>query len=443
MEQPTDQPTQALAKSGGDGQIIRSPREYTARLQAWQREHYHVLTPFANFSALPGHLGIVPTLVQLDNDPKGPAGEVYQDNVFTRGNDVAIAKIGLSKIAQAAGMSIRTARTDPRTIPNYWEVKATVRFIGIDGTPQEVEGMEEFDLRDGSERAKQMQPKQLAQARIKGLRQCESRAINAAIRQYGIKQKYTRDELMKPFVVLRLVYMPDMSNELTRARVEQQALAGTTALYGGSHALPPARHEDLGSIGVTDPVAAARVIDMPAKAPEKQARTIESVEHDLGTDAYAIRLDGGEILTTTPELAKQLNAAWKSKQRITINSNDETGELTSFDVAKDPAPQPAEAETSPAENGVVVATVKDAVEVSTGSNKNGTWRLRKIITDAGDWFTFSDTHLATAQQAKAKGWSVRLVRAEENPKYPDQLDIESITLIDPSQPNLPGVGKEY
>ena len=190
MESSTD--TQALARTT-DNAVIRSPRDYSARLQVWQREHYHVLTPFANFSALPPHLGIVPTLVQLDDDPKGPAGDVYQDNVFTRGTDVAIAKIGLAKIAQAAGMSIATTRTDPRTLPHYWEVKAVVRFIGIDGTPQEVSAMEEYDLRDGSERAKQMQPKQLVQQRIKGLRNCEARAINAAIRQYGVKQKYTRD----------------------------------------------------------------------------------------------------------------------------------------------------------------------------------------------------------------------------------------------------------
>ena len=47
--------------------------------------------------------------------------------------------IGLPCVSfKAAGMSIKTYRTDDRSIPMYWEVQAAVRFYGLDGTIQEL-----------------------------------------------------------------------------------------------------------------------------------------------------------------------------------------------------------------------------------------------------------------------------------------------------------------
>jgi hypothetical protein len=326
----TDVASAALVRQCGDAAIIRSQGDYAQRLQTWRRERYHILTPFAAFSALPAHLGIVPTLVQLDDNPDGPSGDVYQDKVFTRGDDVAVAKIGLSKIAQAAGMSIRTVRTDNRAIPNYWEVKATVRFIGIDGTPQEVESMEEYDLRETSERAKQMQPKQLVQQRIKGLRNCEARAINAAIRQYGIKQKYSREELRKPFVVLRIVHMPDMTDPLVRQQVTERALAGTTALYGPSAAALPAHQgvEDLGQIGVDDPAEAARAID---SAPRLPLRTVVAVSHDLEAGHYDVQFaDGTVAVTRSGEVATAMLEAKRQGRQVAVAVDPASGEIGQF-----------------------------------------------------------------------------------------------------------------
>lgn len=337
MTDPAAAATQALDRRPAvDAQIIRSPQEFVAQLEKWQRANYHVLSPFANFNALPPHWGILPTKVTIDpNADKAGAGEVYQDGVFTKGDDVALTKMGLAKIAMAAGMTVESFRTDPRTISNLWEVKATARFIGINGTPQSRDAMEEFDLRDGSERAKQMQPKQLQQARIKGLRNCEARACNAAVRNYGIKQKYTKAELQKPFVVIQMIYLPDMNNPIERQQVAERALAGSSTLYGhGPAALPAAASEPLDIIGATG----GDVIEHAASTatPSDPGRLIVKVDHDMEAGTFDLTVEGGETLSTrSKEIADAALVAKKAGQRVRINVDDE-GLIKHFEVAGEP-----------------------------------------------------------------------------------------------------------
>lgn len=223
--------------------VITTGDEYAASLQRWNQNRMHVLTPVANFSGLAAQHAIIAAVVQLNPDPA--AGDVYQDKLFCGEQEVAIAKIGLTKIAQAAGISITTERVDPRTLANYWEVRATARWRGIDGAIQEAQATVEYDLRDGSARVRNFTEKQKLGARAHGLRGAESRAINAAIRQFGIRQKYTRQELAKPFVTVRVMFQPDMSDEMTRRLVTERALDGTARLYAHTAAaLPAPEHLD-------------------------------------------------------------------------------------------------------------------------------------------------------------------------------------------------------
>lgn len=209
--------------------VIQTPDEYFSSVSTWQQKNFHVLSPVVQFTSLPAQHAIVASFVQLDPNPEN--GEVYSDPLFCKNGEVAIAKIGLSKIAQAAGMTIKTERTDPRTIQNYWEVRATARYLGLDGNPQELDATVEYDLRDSSPRVRSFSDKQKAAARTHGLRGAEARAINAAIRLFGIKQKYSIDELRKPFVALRVLWQPDMKDPEQARIVTQQKLQGTTSLY--------------------------------------------------------------------------------------------------------------------------------------------------------------------------------------------------------------------
>src|SRR4051812_25844214 len=102
MATTTEQkPETGLQKLTGTGGVITTPADYERSVQIWQSEHAHVLSPAVAFSGLPAQHVLMASKVKLNPDP-GPngAGDVYQDNFFLKGNDVAIAKIGLSKIAQ-------------------------------------------------------------------------------------------------------------------------------------------------------------------------------------------------------------------------------------------------------------------------------------------------------------------------------------------------------
>lgn len=443
---PSEQALTTRAPTKTDAAVIRSPKEYTERLQVWQRQNYHVLTPFANFSALPDHFGLVPTLVHIDPDPS--VGDVYEDKLFCKDGEVAIAKIGLSKIAMAAGMTITTLRTDDRRIQNLWEMRATAQFVGIDGTPQSVDGTEELDLRDGSDRAQKVMGRNrsmdaLRAARAKGLRGCEARAINAAIRQFGIKQKYTKAELTKPFVLVRVVYMPDMSDPATRQQVTDRALAGSSKLYGVPHALSaaPVEPEHVSTIGV-----GGDVIDVPAQRSEPApatARTIEAVEFDLEAAIYGVRLDGGELVTTTDTaLGKALVAAKKAGQRILPVIAD-GAEITSFTVA---ATAGANTAAAPAAGERPVGQTRvEKVEKRNGTNKSGTWTLYTVtFADGRIATTFSQTQQQLIDEALKLKTPVKVLTQESDGDYADKITLFEI--VDSRQGTLPiadGEGKRY
>lgn len=235
--EPTQELTTAADRTPA---VITTPDQYTAAMKRWEGR-YNVLTPFTAISGLAASHGIIVSQIKINSDPaQGGAGEVYGGLPFLKGEkgkaseEVALAKIGLRKLAECAAISTSTTRTDDRRVSHYWEFKAVGSYRGIDGSIVTREATVEWDLRDGSDRLKGWTANQISEGRKNGLRNAEARAINAAIRECGcgIKQKYTRAELEKPFIVLRVAFQPDMSDPDIKRMVTQQALGGTRALYG-------------------------------------------------------------------------------------------------------------------------------------------------------------------------------------------------------------------
>lgn len=224
--------------------IITTSDEYVTALKRWEGR-CNVLTPFTNIIGIATSYGLIATVVKLNPDPlKGEVYSGYTDTgakgmPFLKGErgkpseELAPAKIGLRKLAECGGISTDALRTDPRTTPYYWEFKATATYRGLDGSLITRSATFEWDLRDGSDRLKGWTANQITEGRKNGLRNCEARAINAAIRECGcgIKQKYTRAELEKPFVVIRVAFQPDMNDPDIKRMVTQQALGGANALY--------------------------------------------------------------------------------------------------------------------------------------------------------------------------------------------------------------------
>lgn len=237
--------------------VITTPEQYRDALQRWA-QHYNVLTPFTSVSGIAPSFGLIASVVKLSPDKS--AGEVYDGLPFLKGQkgtpseELAPAKIGLRKLAECGGISTSTTRTDPRSMPHYWEFKAVASYRGLDGSTITREATFEWDLRDGSDRLKGWQPNQVTEGRKNGLRNCEARAINAAIRECGcgIKQKYTRAELEKPFVVVRVAFQPDMTDPDIKRMVTQQALGGVHSLYPAAARELPASQDVVDHEPVTE-----------------------------------------------------------------------------------------------------------------------------------------------------------------------------------------------
>ena len=124
----------------------------------------------------------------------------------------------------------------------------------FDGTPREIFGTKEMDLREGSaqvealvERAQGQKAdgtdrkdpkKQIREMRLHLLSHAETKAKLRAIRSLGIKSGYTEEELRKPFAVARVMWTGRTDDpELRRMFAEKTAdamLGGITSLYGGS-----------------------------------------------------------------------------------------------------------------------------------------------------------------------------------------------------------------
>jgi hypothetical protein len=213
---------------------ITQPQQLAERIREWQQVA-HVLSPAVSISALAPQHVIAPSVVVLDPrvDDQGIGVDTYHSNLFHRGqNERSLTKVALNKIASAAGASYTTVRTDDRTIPNYWEMRARLTYTDFDGSARVIERTAEVDLRDGSPQVAGMKSGQIAQARRFGLRLCEAKACNAAARDtWGIPSKYDARDLEKPFVALRVSFQPNMNDPAQARMVTERRLMGTAALY--------------------------------------------------------------------------------------------------------------------------------------------------------------------------------------------------------------------
>lgn len=432
--------------------IITTPQSFKGSLENWRQHHYHVLTPAAAFTALPPQWGLLPVKVEINTDEQG--GEVYSDRLFCNGSEVCLSKIGLTKIAQAAGMSIKTERMDNRTIPNYWEVRATVRIVGLDGTPQEWSATEELDLRDGSERSKKVLGSKnatgaLTAARAKGMRNCEARAINAAIRLYGVKQKYSTEELRRPFIVVRMLFQPDMSNPTQAAIATQQALGGVSQLYPSAPlaSLPPAGPEVLDVIdGMKTPTPPENLGTAAPQAAVPKGQRVAQVEIDLEAGIHTVTLEGAApLLTDRSEIAKAAQVAKRTGQLViaVTESRADGTYLVELDVVSQAAIAPATAAPTaagtPADKRpiggrrVVNVQTKEMKARATGN----AFTLGTISFDSGETATTTDGRLITlAQQLQRSGVWVRAT-LEDSARYQGQLDLKGLSVIDPNERELP------
>lgn len=289
--------TTAVSTEVRTPEIITRPDQFTSAVARWQGR-FNLLTPFTNISGLAQAHGIFSTVIPIDTNKL--AGEVYDGLPFLKQDQVALAKNGLRKVAEGLGISTKLEYISVGVVAFYWHVKAIARYTGIDGKDVTREASMEWDLRDGSPRLKGWTPKQVEEARKYGLRACETRAINAAIRECGagLKQAYSKDELSRPFVAVRVALQPDMSDPDIKRMVTEHFVGASRALYASNpvtspadawadHDEPTPRPVGHGSTSQAGPASTASATAAPAQT---SAGTATAAAADAPPTADAVRI---------------------------------------------------------------------------------------------------------------------------------------------------------
>lgn len=457
--------TTAIAKVTPESlTTIKTNDEYRQVVEHYRSMNYHVLSPVVDVSALPSQWALVRSIVVIDPEPANK--DVYVDRLFCEGDEVALAKPALRRLLSAAGVSVETIREDSGHVQYYWAFKARLKYVGLDGQPKHNEEGAEYDLRDGSPRINKMtasaksakpprDPKpQIEGARTHGYRGCESRAIHAATRGlFGLKSKYKRKELLKPFVAFNLVFQPDMSDPQQRAMVAQAALTGASQLYPGAP-IPsphiPANHAD-GDIIDTKKVepteqssTEATQSTTPTESPKPSERryVITRVQKETApgkdpvfrifteqTGDQALHTEDESVALTAAEARKQGTPVLLTLQE---EEDPDTRALAMWVLSLAPASSAPAASTVPPD----ALYVMDVVSKS-GTTNNKPWTRYTVSFGGGETaVTFSDSLAEIANEAKQHKLPVK-VTLTPSEKYPDQFDLTDIGIIDMRQGVLP------
>lgn len=285
----------------------------------------------------PGY-GMKPSVcvVQLSGDPD--AKEVFKVGARGGADLLALTKAGLERMADAAGITIRTRRTDDRKDPDYCEFEAVGMMKNAQGQDiirSGTAGIRVSQWREDrrtelmEQAAKWNKPTagvesalnvEMAQFRKHFISRTETKAVLRVIRSFlAIKSGVTRAEVEKPKVLVRMTFQPDMSDPDVKRAVIAKALGASALAYGptggGSFAeaietapaaLPPAAEV------VTDDEREPGEVETAASGVPAGKSAMEQVVEGcriLGLDPDALVEECGGVKKALAELNRRANAA--------------------------------------------------------------------------------------------------------------------------------------
>ena len=217
---------------------------------------------------------------QVQVDTSEAAGEVYADKNFCKPGEFAPTKVLLLKLLTAAGGSMEdTQSIDGGTIENVAEFQVTVKIPQLDGRALSYIASKRVDLADKS-KIKYASDNHLAQMRRFVRENAETKALGRAIRAgLALMQKYTKEELARPFVIPVLV--PDIEEAIKDPNVKRlfasKALGLSGDLYGERPALSAGGGAEV--VVVTEAPGEGEDFTADGPAPEPEPQETEK-KHD-------------------------------------------------------------------------------------------------------------------------------------------------------------------
>jgi hypothetical protein len=191
----------------------------------------NLITPVQSPDYIPAMHSVSLRAVVIDANES--RGDVYKGS-FCGNNERAMTKIAILKLLQAAGGTVvESRRIDDRRDHYVAEFRVVIEIPQMDGTVRRFEATKGVDYRDGSPQVSAFSAAQLKSARQFVPDLAETKALLRAVRgALALKQKYTVDELARPFVVPALVPNVDMSDPEIKRMVAAKALGVSGQLYG-------------------------------------------------------------------------------------------------------------------------------------------------------------------------------------------------------------------
>lgn len=217
-------PQQAAALIPDTG--ISEPKHFSAALMRWSKANVNVLTPLQAIGELPEDYRVVAAAVVLDPDPD-TGDDVYFSKIFHRQGECSLTKVGLDKLAAAAGISwnaLQSGRTDDRKTEHVCSWRAVGSYLSPFGERLTLVGEVTLDLRKGSPYTRAWSDKQVVAAQAKLVERAESLAMNRAIRKLGLPGKMRQEQAGKPFITVRTIVQPADPN--VRAQMLLAAQSG-------------------------------------------------------------------------------------------------------------------------------------------------------------------------------------------------------------------------
>lgn len=255
--QPPKPPTQpkpnaALAKLDDVRGLIATPFHQLEQANAALSritEVCHLVSPEPNIRSIPEGFELGVALVNVDAE---------RETYYVGGKTpAALDRVALQRVGSAAGVTwIFSRAIDNLQDPHYCEWQSIARVRMLDGQMRDIPGTVTIDLREdigpdwkqivddaanATGRDGRPAPRdpssQLLTARKFIRRMAESKAMNRAIGNMGVRRSYTKAELQnKPFAVVRLIFTgrtedPELRREFAKMRA-QSFLQGAAAAWG-------------------------------------------------------------------------------------------------------------------------------------------------------------------------------------------------------------------
>ncbi len=282
---------------------IQELRETFAKLE----REVNLVAPVATIDSIPAMHAISLRAVKIDasTNQYGQGPEVYRDGRFCQGDEVALGGVALQKIMAAAGVQVLArTRVDDRSDPNYCDMEITLAVRDYDGTFRQVVAGKEVDLRDGSPET--VKPEKDAGGRKTGRvvpldasalgdkrrhiqSLAETKAMYRALRKIlQLRQKYTRAELERPFVIPKLVPNLDPGDPDQKRALIAMATGAETRLFGHQPLIDSARALPMGETTTTRDITphsasgdAARGLPLPPPSEDRAAETPPAPADDM------------------------------------------------------------------------------------------------------------------------------------------------------------------